>query len=72
MIAATMPIQATISEKILSTPPRTLGAMANRNPMTPKPMATIASINPVPALTKKLAIAAPIAMIDGRLKCGLF
>ena len=61
-------MQATTSEKMLITPPRTLGAKDNASPITPKTIATIANRNPEPALTKKLAIAARIAMTDGMLK----
>lgn len=67
-----MPMQASTSEKMLNTPPRTLGAKERMKPNTPKMMAMIARTNPEPALTKKLAMAAATAMMDGMLKCGLF
>ncbi|HVV74225.1 MAG TPA: hypothetical protein VHI52_22500 [Verrucomicrobiae bacterium] len=67
-MATTIPIAAMIIEKILTNPPRTEGEKDTITPMIPKKMAMSARMNPPTALTKKLAMAAPIAMIDGILK----
>ena len=70
-MAATIPIQARIMEKMLTIPPRILGENDKTTPMIPKAIAIMASRNPEEGLTKKLTKAATIAMIDGMLKCGL-
>src|SRR4051812_10290963 len=70
IIAATIPMEARTSDNMLTSPPRTLGAKDRRRPNTPKASAIMASKNPAEALTKKLAMAAAIAMIEGILKCG--
>jgi hypothetical protein len=71
IIATTIPMQARTIESILTTPPRMLGANDSNNPSTPNPIATMAKRNPEEGLTKKLAMAAPIAINEGMLKCGL-
>jgi hypothetical protein len=58
-------------EKMLITPPLTLGEKDIRKPITPKKIAIRARINPVNAPMKMLAIAQPSAMSEGMLKCGL-
>ena len=68
MIATTMPMHARISEKVLTIPPRILGANDNISPSTPKPIATIARRNPEAGLTKKLTSAATNAIMEGMLK----
>src|SRR5215471_21433507 len=68
-IATIIPIPARIIDSMLTTPPRTLGDMATTTPITPKTKATIARRKPAPGETKKLAIAAAIAIKDGILKC---
>ena len=68
MIATTIPIPARKREKKLVKPPRMLGAKERRIPMTPKMIAMMARAIPVPGLTKKAAMAAPMAMIEGILK----
>jgi hypothetical protein len=72
MMARSIPIEARMREKMLVTPPRMLGAKERRKPNTPKMIAIIASASPVPGLTQRLAMAAPMAMIEGILKWGLF
>lgn len=69
-IATRIPSAATIIEKTLIKPPRTEGERDTITPIIPKKIATNARMNPPTALTKKLAMAAPRAMIDGMLKCG--
>ena len=70
-MATTIPIQARIMEKVLTIPPRMLGANESSKPKTPKTIAITAKRKPLPGLTKKLAMAAAIAINDGILKCGL-
>ena len=70
IIATTIPMHARIMESILTTPPRTLGANDSNNPSTPNPIAIMARRNPEEGLTKKLPIAATIAIKEGMLKCG--
>jgi hypothetical protein len=67
-MAMTMPIEARKKEKMLITPPRILGDRDRRNPITPKKIATMASMSPAPGLTNRLATADPMAMIEGILK----
>ncbi len=70
-IATMIPTAARSRERILSTPPRTLGAKASRKPITPNTMAAAASASPAPALTRGCQWLRA-AMIDGMPKCGLF
>ena len=72
MTAMMMPTDARKREKMLISPPRTLGDRATRNPITPNIIAMMARMIPVPGLTHKLAMADPMAMIEGILKWGLF
>jgi hypothetical protein len=67
-----MPIEARKKDKMLVSPPRMLGDREKRNPITPKIIATMARMIPVPGRTNKLAMADPMAMIEGILKWGLF
>lgn len=69
--AARMAMAPRMSEKTLIMPPRIEGENESNTPISPKPIAMIARINPPAAFTKKLAMAAPNAMSEGRLKCGL-
>lgn len=72
MTAMTIPAAARMTERTLVTPPRMLGAKERMKPNTPKMMARMASANPAPGLTKKVAMAAAMAMSEGILKWGLF
>lgn len=68
MMATMIPIEARMREKKLINPPRMLGAKERSTPNTPKIIAMMARAIPVPGLTKKAAMAAPMAMIEGILK----
>ena len=66
-----MAIIAIPIERKLTNPPLTDGDSDSRKPISPKANAMRAKITPPNAPTKKLAIAATRAIIDGMLKCAL-
>jgi hypothetical protein len=70
MTATIIAIALRNKERKLIIPPRTDGENDSKIPISPKKIAIMARIKPPAAPTKKLAIAAPRAISEGRLKCG--
>src|SRR3954470_13418698 len=66
-MAATKPTIPASTAKTLTIPPRTRDEKASSTPMAPNTSATTARTNPQNAPTAKLAMAATMAMMEGKL-----